>query len=199
MPLQPENYYWISSPKIWCRLCYHQFQSESAVTPLFTLNIFFFPCPKLDILLQIQQNHFQGITQFFFWKYWWMQALTIVTSFVCRKVLMFGLGTRPVLSDFLLPESEQRPQLLLCVRWVCFRIIPCHVVILNALLWEAFITLFSYYQLFHSNNTSTMLHPTFSANATHYCENKQSIILNKSGLFLAPPNKWYGNGMVMIW
>jgi hypothetical protein len=114
--------------------------------------------------------------------------LMIVTFFVCRRVFMLGLETRPVLSEFLLPESEQRPQLLLCVRWVRFIIIPCYVVFLNALLWEAFLTLFSYYQLFHSSNTSTMLQPSFSANAAHYCENIQSIILNKSSLSPTPPN-----------
>ena len=103
-------------------------------------------------------------------------------------IFMFGLGTEPVLPEVLLPESKQRPQLLLCVRSLCFKIIPCYVVFLNCFVGRGFITLFSYFHAFYSINTSTMIHPSFSANATHYCENKQSKNPLKYGLFPAPPN-----------
>lgn len=82
-------------------------------------------------------------------------------------IFMFGLGTEPVLPEVLLPESKQRPQLLLCVRSLCFKIIPCYVVFLNCFVGRGFITLFSYFHAFYSINTSTMIHPSFSANATH--------------------------------
>lgn len=82
MTLQPENYFWIFSPKIWHRLCYYQFQSESAVTSLFTLNIFFFPWSKLDILLQNQQNHNRGIIQKISWKHSWFVNPRIDDSYI---------------------------------------------------------------------------------------------------------------------
>lgn len=169
MTLQLEKYYWIFSPKLWHWLCYYQFQTKFAVISLFILKFFFFPCPKLDILLQNQQNHNQGIIQKFSWKYSWIQALTIVIIFCLQKglIFMFGLGTEPVLPEVLLPESKQRPQLLLCVRSLCFKIIPCYVVFLNCFVGRGFITLFSYFHAFYSINTSTMIHPSFSANATH--------------------------------